>query len=67
MSRPESGRRPELRDEARDHERDARSGREGRARSGPGDPMKHETANEPASVEEGRCQRCGEEILPVPT
>lgn len=29
--------------------------------------MKHETANEPVAAEEGRCQRCGEEILPVPT
>ncbi len=29
--------------------------------------MTSETANEPVSVEEGRCLRCGEEILPVPT
>ena len=29
--------------------------------------MKHETATQPVSAEEGRCQRCGEEILPVPT
>ncbi len=29
--------------------------------------MKAETAGSPASVEEGRCRVCGEEVLPVPT
>lgn len=29
--------------------------------------MKHETASQPVSAPEGRCLRCGEEILPVPT
>jgi hypothetical protein len=29
--------------------------------------MKSETANAPVPAEEGRCQSCGEEILPVPT
>ena len=29
--------------------------------------MKNADGNEPVSTEEGRCHRCGEEILPVPT
>lgn len=29
--------------------------------------MKSEAFAEPVSVEEGRCLRCGEEVLPVPT
>ena len=67
MSGPQSGRRPELRDEAPNDERHGRARREGRTPRRAGAPMKHETANEPVAAEEGRCQRCGEEILPVPT
>lgn len=68
MSGPESGRRPELRDEARGDEYDERNEHAacpegGRARR----EMKAETAGSPANVEEGRCRVCGEEVLPVPT
>lgn len=64
MSGPDSGRRPELRDEAHD-ERNEPGGRPeaGRARR----EMKAETAGSPVNVEEGRCRVCGEEVLPVPT
>lgn len=68
MSGPQSGRRPELRDEAHGDEYDERDERGsrpggGRARR----EMKAETAGSPVSVEEGRCRVCGEEVLPVPT
>ncbi len=74
MSGPQSGRRPELRNEKREDERrhDVPHG-EGRP-FGPGGPrdasreeMKSANADEPVSHEEGRCRSCGEEILPVPT
>lgn len=78
MSGAHSGRRPELHDEARetrDHENVPRreelpagngSGRTG-ARRDPVGEMKSETVIAPVRAEEGRCQSCGEEILPVPT
>ena len=73
MSGPESGRRPELRDEACDDERN-----ESGVRGAPGSgarpeggrarrTMNAETAGSPVSVEEGRCRVCGEEVRPVPT
>ena len=74
MSGAHSGRRPELRDEARqarEHERlprneDLAAGK-GSGRSDPGEPMKSATEDAPVAAEEGRCASCGEEILPVPT
>ena len=74
MSGPQSGRRPELRDGTGDGREEGRAhggvlpGGDGEGhREGDGEAMKGETAAEPVSVEEGRCQRCGEEIQPVPT
>ena len=74
MSRPESGRRPELRhgnddgrNEGRDRDRALPGGGAARRGEGTGEEMKSETAAGPVSVEEGRCLRCGEEIQPVPT
>jgi hypothetical protein len=78
VSGAHSGRRPELRDESRetrnlegvprreDLPAGNGSGRTG-TREDTVDAMKSESANVPAPVEEGRCQSCGEEILPVPT
>ena len=74
MSGTHSGRRPELHDEAREtRNHDDVPRREGlRAGGGLGrtdtrEEMKSETASAPVPAEEGRCQSCGEEILPVPT
>ena len=78
MSGAHSGRRPELLDasrETRNHESGPRR-EDLPAGNGPGrtgtredtvEEMKSKSATIPAPVEEGRCQSCGEEILPVPT
>ena len=78
MSGAHSGRRPELRNESREtrnHENVPRReelpagnghGRTG-ARGNSVGEMKSENATVPVPAEEGRCQSCGEEILPVPT
>jgi hypothetical protein len=78
VSGSHSGRRPELHDEARET-RDGENvprreelpagngpGRTG-AREDPVRVMKSQNANVPVPAQEGRCQSCGEEILPVPT
>lgn len=74
MSGAHSGRRPELRDGDPEDERNGHRARRGDSRgrddgnrNGTREEMKDATAKEPASTEEGRCTRCGEEILPVPT